>query len=104
MSRSRKGGFVKDGLYTEVRMSRNYSYEDFLAAADEALEIEVDTLEEEDPELLLFRTDGTIVPNRPILYGNTEQPWTLDAYLKSMKKTAAQVKLGVGYCRTKVRN
>ena len=32
----------------------------------------------------------------------SEQPWTLDSYLKSMKKTAAQVKLGVGYCSAKV--
>ena len=99
MVRSRKDGFIKEGDFTEVRIERGSTYSGVVAIAAESMGLE--TEEEEDdgaePELALFRTDGTVVPNQPIVFGKETQPWMLERYLKSLMKTAAQVKFGVGF-------
>ena len=105
MARSRKGGFVKDGDFTEIRIEKSSSYDDAVAVAAEAMDLEPedeDVLAGAEMELYLFRTDGTVVPNQPITVVKETLPWTLERYLKSLKKSAAQIKLGVGY-RSKVK-
>ena len=100
MEKSRKGGFIKDGDYIEVRLSKGATYEEMTAAAARSLELSLESTDfEGEPELTLFRTDGTIVPNQPISLDDPARsvPWTLERYLKSVKKSAAQLKLGIGY-------
>ena len=71
MVRSRKGGFIKEGDFTEVRIERCSSYSDVVAIAAESMDLETEEEEEDDgaePELVLFRTDGIVVPNQPIVF------------------------------------
>ena len=55
--------------------------------------MEEDEEEEEEARQSLFRIDGTVVPNIPI--GNN--PWTVARYLKSLRKSPGQLKLGAGF-------
>ena len=100
MAKTRKGGYMKDGDVTEIRIAGSATYTEVVATAATALDllpVEIDF--EGDPELTLFRSDGTVVPNKPIVsnYSDRSEAWTLERYLKSSKKSAAQLKLGVGY-------
>ena len=102
MAKSRKGGFTKDGDFTEIRIEKSSSYDHVAAVAAEAIDLASEDDDDSEMELYLFRTDGTVVPNQPITLAKESVPWTLQHYLKSLKKTAAQINLGVGY-RSKVK-
>lgn len=90
---------MKGGDYTEVRVPGYATYTEVAATAGTALDLEVDQDFEGDPELILFRSDGTVVPNKAVMsdYLERSEPWTLERYLKSFQKSAAQLKLGIGY-------
>jgi hypothetical protein len=69
--------------------------------ATHALEV-LGVEEEEEPEGYkkeergkpsMFRIDGTKIPNSPI----NNQPWNVSRYLTSLRKSAGQLKLGVGF-------
>lgn len=72
----------------EVRVCRNILYYDLV---NESLQLE----EAPESELSLFRSDGTIVPPTPIDESGKE--WTLEYYLRSIERSAAQVRFGVGF-------
>ena len=70
---------------------------DYEAAVEQAAAT-LDLEEEEgSAELLLFRVDGTVIPNTDVDVGGFIQSWTLERYLRSQEKTAVLMKLGVGY-------
>lgn len=89
-SKQNSKGYGKATEYVEVRVQRNASYMDVatvsksvVGLADEAIGV-----------LSLFRSDGTVISDKNISPGS---PWTIGGYLKSLKKSSSQIKLGVGY-------
>ena len=90
---SRKG-YKKDGGFVEVMLNGDSDYEAVVEQAAATLDLEE---EEGSTELHLFRVDGTVIPNTDVDVGGVTQSWTLERYLRSQGKTAAQMKLGVGY-------
>ena len=93
MEHSRKG-YVRCGDYVEVRVPKAASYSYVVSCALEVLDAEEDEEEKGEGKPSMFRIDGTIVPDSPI----DDLPWTITRYLKSLRKSAGQIKLGVGFC------
>ena len=87
-------GYKKEGGFVEVVLDGESDYDEVVQQAATTL-----NLEDEDgcTELLLFRVDGTVIPNNEVDIGGFTRSWTLQRYLKSLGKTAAQMKLGVGF-------
>ena len=92
MGHSRKG-YVRSGDYVEVRVPKTAMYSQVAAHAVDILDIEEDDEERGEGEPSLFRIDGTVVPDSPV---NNLQ-WTVSRYLSSLRKSAGQLKLGVGF-------
>ena len=82
-------GYTKDTEYVEVRVKKNASYEEVASIAKGVV-----GLPDNDVGLLsLFRSHGTVVPDKSI----ADCKWTIGGYLKSLNKSCSQIKLGVGY-------
>ena len=97
MGQSRKA-YTRVGDYVEVRLPKIASYGSVAAHAFEVMQVEEEDEEDEEEggEPRIFRIDGTVVPDGSI----DDLPWTISRYLKSLNKSPAQIKLGVGfYCR-----
>lgn len=97
MVESRKGRF-EDGSFLEVTLTDSATYDEILHEAADALGLD-DCDESDDSSVLsLFRADGTrvLVHSLPSAAGSVE-PWTIRGYLRLLHRSAAQVKLGVGY-------
>ena len=78
----------------EVMLDVNSEYETVVKHAAATLNVD----EEEGPiELLLFRVDGTVIPNNDLDIDGCSKKWTLGRYMKSQVKTPSQLKLSVGY-------
>ena len=88
MGHSRKG-YVRCGDYVEVRVPKTASYSQVVSHALEVLEDE----KEEEAKPSTFRIDGTMVPD----FLTNNLPWTVARYLKSLRKSAGHLKLGVGF-------
>lgn len=80
---------AKRSDYVKVSVPRSSSYAELCRHASDTLEMAVNV----DAELRLFRVDGTMVLNRPI----DGKDWTVQRYLDMCNRSAAQLKLGVGY-------
>lgn len=91
MAHIRKG-YIRSGDYVGVRVPKSASYAQVVGHALDVLGVEVDD-EEGEAKQSLFRIDGTVVPVNPV----NDLPWTLGHYLKSLRKSAGQLKVGVGY-------
>ena len=88
--KSKKGiGYSKSGEFVEVQVSRTDCYDDVTRKAKEVVGLNG----YEGEELALFRSDGTLIPNKEI----NNQAWTVGNYFRSIRKAASQVKLGVGF-------
>lgn len=83
---------VRCGDYVEVRVAKMASYSQVVSNALEILDVEEEE-EEGEAKPSIFRIDGTMVPDSPI----NDLPWTVTRYLKSLQKSAGQLKLGVGF-------
>ena len=98
MADSRKGR-VKDGDYLEVRVPKNSTYSDLVREASDAVDLVLDS--DKDPDnvkLSLFRADGTRVLDHPVTgTGGEQEQWTIRGYLRFLHKSAAQVRVRVGY-------
>ena len=92
MGHSRKG-YVRCGDYVEVRVPKTASYSQVVSHALEVLDVEEDEEDEGEAKPCMFRIDGTMVPDSPV----NNLPWTVARYLKSLRKSAGQLKLGVGF-------
>jgi hypothetical protein len=92
MGHSRKG-YVRCGDYVEVRVPKTASYAQVVSLALEVLDVEEDEEDEGEAKPSMFRIDGTMVPDSPV----NNLPWTVTRYLKSLRKSAGQLKLGVGF-------
>ena len=93
MIKTKRGvGYAKSREFIEVQVSRSDDYESVIKEAMRVIRLEENG---DEADLTLFRSDGTIIPNKEI----NSLPWTVGNYLRSMKKAASQVKLhvGVGY-------
>ena len=76
----------------EVAVPKCSTDEEVIQAAHVILDIQEEE-EEEKGRLTMFRIDGTVIPGSDI--GGAA--WTIARYLKSLHKSAGQIKLGVGY-------
>jgi hypothetical protein len=92
MGHSRKG-YIRCGDYVEVRVPKTASYSEVVSHALEVLDVEKDEEEEGEAKPSVFRIDGTMVPDSPI----NNLSWNVTRYLKSLRKSAGQVKLGIGF-------
>ena len=76
----------------EVRVQDGIEYNELVKTCAETLKLE-------DPppgsELSLFRSDGTLIP--PVATDESGSGWVLRDYLKSINRSAAQIRFGVGY-------
>ena len=88
-------GYKKEGSFTEVMVRRDSEYA--TVARQAATTIELQDEDDDGGELSLFRVDGTIIPRSLVDVGGREKEWTLERYLRSIGRTASQLKLGVGY-------
>ena len=86
-------GYKKEGSFTEVMVKRDSDYATVARHAATTLELQDE--DDDGGELSLFRVDGTIIPRGLVDVGGRE--WTLERYLRSIGRTASQLKLGVGY-------
>ena len=73
MEHSRKG-YVRCGDYVEVRVPKAASYSYVVSCALEVLDVEEDEEEKGEGKPSMFRIDGTIVPDSPIVCW-TNQTW-----------------------------
>ena len=74
-------------------MPKTASYGQVVSEAIRVPDLEEEEEEKGEGDPSVFRIDGTVVPDSPI----NDMPWTLARYLKSLHKTAGQLRLGVGY-------
>ena len=88
-----KKGYIRAGDYVEVRVPKASSYSQLVNHALKVLDVEKDEEEEGQARPSMFRIDGTMVPECSI----NDLPWTVARYLKSIRKSAGQLKLGVGF-------
>ena len=86
-------GYICSGEYVEVHVLKSSSYSDLVSEPLKTLDVEEDEEEEGEARPSFFRIDGMVVPNSPI--GNN--PWTVARYLKSLRKSPGQLKLGAGF-------
>ena len=91
MGHSRKG-YIRSGDYVEVRVPKSATYSELVGQAMKALDVEEDE-EEGEGRPSMFMIDGTVVPDCPI----NNLPWTVTRYLKSLRRSPGQLKLGVGF-------
>ena len=92
ITKNRKNNYSSTGGYVEVRVWRSILYYDLINVCARSLQLEAAPLE---GELSLFRSDGTIVPPTPVDESGKE--WTLLDYLKTIDRSAGQVRFGVGF-------
>ena len=82
---SKKTGYKKLGEYMEIRISGKSSYNSVAEECQQIMELSG------KGDLTLFRADGTVIPRKGFN--------TISGYFECMKKTPAQIKLGIGYVR-----
>jgi len=96
-----KGG--RQGKHTketplEIQASRGDTYEQFVKRAAQKYNLKAVS----GKEISLFKMNGARILNETIAVDKNEKPWTLGNYLRMLKKSAATVKIGVGYVKTAV--
>ena len=77
----------------EIQVAKSATYLQVVTCAIEGLGIQEEEEQAGEGEPRIFRIDGTVVPD--LVIGDVT--WTISRYLKSLHKTAGQIKLGVGY-------
>lgn len=82
-------GYTKDTEYVEVRVKKSASYEEVASTAKGVVGLPDKSI----GILSVFRSDGTVIPDKRI----ADCEWTIGGYLKSLNKSCSQIKLGVGY-------
>lgn len=82
-------GYARSTEYVEVRVKKSASYVEVASTAKGVLGLP----DENIGILSIFRSDGTVIPDKSI----AECKWTIGGYLRSIRKSCSQIKLGVGY-------
>ena len=77
----------------EIEVDRNDSYTELVERAAEAFSLS----EKPGQMLMLFKMNGSTIPNSSLTVKEKKREWTLGNYLLATKKSPAQTKLGVGY-------
>lgn len=91
-----KGGTILRGFESppiEVKARKSDTYEKLLSRSTKALKMNP----KKGKIISFFRFSGTRVEDKNIIIREKNYPWSLRNYLLSMRKSAGQVKLGVGY-------
>ncbi len=89
--------FAHSGPYVEVVARKGDCYKRLVQTAKRAIGLQPGAGNE---ALTLFKASGAILLDDDIITGSTKtwRPWTIGNYLAFIaKKTASQVKFGVGY-------
>lgn len=86
-----KGKFNQVSGHREVQLARDDTYLAVVAMAAGALKLK------DLGALSLFRQNGTVILNGSLTVKGARKPWTIGNYLLAIKKSAHQIKLGVGH-------
>ena len=92
-SKQKDDGPVLRGIGSElieITARRSDNYKDLLDHAVKALQLKG------GKSFCLFRWGGTRIINEDVYIGGTPQNWTLKNYLLTCRKSASQIKFGVG--------
>lgn len=95
MVEGRRGTFsrVKCGSLIEINACRGDSYSVIACKAAKKCRL----AHVENKTLSLFKLNGVLILDEEVTINGKIRPWTLGNYLLLMKKSSANIKLGVGY-------
>ena len=94
MSRTRKGGFKKNGDFVEVTVGANDSYQDVISKSCDGLGISADR---ETEIAVLLRMSGSRILDLPIDNGLKVTPWTMLGYTENVLSKSTKVKFGIAF-------
>ena len=94
MKPNKVGTFHKASNHVEMEALKDDDYDAFMKRAVEACNISA----KEGKVLTLFKMNGAVIRDVPVMLKGycSERPWTIGNYLQLMKKSASQVKIGIG--------
>ncbi len=92
MSATKKGDYKRSSGYVEVEVLKSDSYEETTRKIAECLEFNVEAKE----CLALFKLNGTRILDKELSINKKKKPWLIGNYMCFLKKSAGQVKLGIG--------
>ena len=94
MKPSTAGIFRRTSSHFEIEALKDDKYDAFVRRAAEACNISA----KEGKVLTLFKMNGAVIRDVPMMLKGyrKERSWTIGNYLLLMKKSASQVKIGVG--------
>lgn len=93
MELSKRGIFTRSKSFVEVDAYRRDSYETIAERAAKKCHLNYTR----DKVLSLFKLNGARILNEPITINGKVKPWTMGTYMQLLKKSAGNIKLGVGY-------
>ena len=96
MSETKKGDDKRCSGFVEVCKADNY--EAVTRKIAECMELSM----EDDQYLVLFKLNGTRILNKELKFNRIKRPWSIGNYLSFVKKSASQVKFGIGICSKEV--
>ena len=95
MIQTKKGRYVRENTpCVEMDVSKDASYSIFCSLAANKLKLEGSHKKELEP--CLFKMNGSIVFDDDITLKGCDKPWTIGRYLLLLKKSAQNVKFGIG--------
>lgn len=94
MSETKSGDYKRCSGFVEVEVSKADNYEIVIGKIADCLEINV----QDDEYLALFKLNGTRILNKELTINKIKRPWLIGNYLSFIKKSASQVKFGIGIC------
>ena len=84
-----KKRYSKCTPFVDVRVKKSAHYDDVARIS----KVDIGLQDKEIGMLSLFRSDGTVIPDKSTF----DEQWAICGYLKSLKKSCSHIKLGVGY-------
>ena len=94
-TQSKKGDYKRSTGFVEIEVLRADGYNEVTTKIAECLEIFTDG----DDFLALFKLNGSRIIDKELTINGKKRPWLIGNYLSFVKKSAAQLKLGIGICR-----
>lgn len=98
MSETKKGDYKRCSGFVEVEVCKADNYEAVTRKIAECIELSL----EDDQYLALFKLNGTRILNKELTINRIKRPWLIGNYLSFVKKSASQVKFGIGICSKEV--
>ena len=93
MELSKRGIFTRSKSFVEVDAYKRDSYETIAKRAAKKCQLSYT----KGKILSLFKINGARILNEAITLNGKLKPWTMGCYMQLLKKSAGNIKLGVGY-------